>query len=204
MANSSKSKGDRAELEAVELLKELGGDLISVAKPMRALGAGRKEDTGDIHVFADTAIQVRNYKLASLGQAVRSSAKDAVSQAGNGFSSYALGMVPYPRATKASVRWLACVSPDWWPGGEPVPAAEFGTISKLADWVRSDEGPKGFLAYPRHLRIGLLTGEAGQVIVAPIEAWLNAYRAELAAERIGGQSAHMGQAGNPALAPSSR
>lgn len=190
MANPSKSKGDRAELEAVRMLVDLAPDLVSVKKADRYLGAGRKEDEGDLHIYADTAIQVRNYKLASLGQAVRSSAKDAVAQAGNGFRGYALGMVPYPRATRTSVRWLACVDPDWWPGGAPVPAVEFGTISKLADWVRSDEGPKGFLAYPRHLRIGLLTGEAGRVLVSPIEAWLGAYRADLVANR---DPAHMPQ-----------
>lgn len=178
MANPSKAKGDRAEREAVFMFTELCGDLC-VTKAMRMLGAGRSEDVGDLHVFDDAAIQVRNYKMSSIGSAVRSSAKDAVIQAGHGDKDFSLGLVPYPGARAGTVRWIACVDPSSWPGDFDVDAlhvAEFATVSKILDWVRADAAPYGFIAYPRTERVGLLTGGSGPVLVAPIEAWVAAYR----------------------------
>ena len=64
MANSSKAKGDRAELEVQGLLR----DLLGVAA-RRALGAGRKDDIGDITGVPDTVIQVVNWK--DVAKAVR-------------------------------------------------------------------------------------------------------------------------------------
>jgi hypothetical protein len=55
MANSSKKKGDRAELEVQGLLRDLLG-----VPARRALGAGRKDDVGDIHGVPLTVIQVVN------------------------------------------------------------------------------------------------------------------------------------------------
>ena len=176
MANPSKNKGDKAERDAVAYFLETVPDLC-VTKAMRMLGAGRSEDVGDLHVFTDTAIQVRAYKMDSIGAAVRSSAKDSVTQAGHGDKDYALGMVPYPRARAGSVKWLACVDVDAWPSGRPDEVVEFAMISKALDWVRSDEAPYGFLAYPREQRIAVLAGgETRPVLVAPIEAWIEAYR----------------------------
>jgi Holliday junction resolvase len=58
MANSSKRKGDRAELEIQGWFwDELG------VKARRALGAGRKDDVGDIHGVPDTVISVANYAV---------------------------------------------------------------------------------------------------------------------------------------------
>lgn len=177
MANSAKNKGDRFELAAVAYLLENAPDLVSVMKPQRMLGAGRKEDVGDIHVFKDVAIQVR--ALANLGQAIRSSATDSVTQAGHGNLPHALGMVPVPRARKEQVNWLAAVSPDRWP--LPIePVAEFAIVSKALAWVRADEAPYGFRAWPREERIGLLAGPGSPALVAPMAAWLNAYRISLA------------------------
>lgn len=57
MANTSKRKGDRAELEVQGILRdELG------VSARRALGAGRKDDAGDITGVPDTAISVKNWK----------------------------------------------------------------------------------------------------------------------------------------------
>ena len=53
MANSAKRKGDRAELEVQGLLRELLG-----VPARRALGAGRKDDVGDITGVPDTVIQI--------------------------------------------------------------------------------------------------------------------------------------------------
>lgn len=56
MTNPSKAKGDRAELEVQALLRDLLG-----VPARRALGAGRKDDMGDISGVPDTVIQVANY-----------------------------------------------------------------------------------------------------------------------------------------------
>jgi hypothetical protein len=59
VANSSKRKGDRAELEVQGLLRDLLG-----VPARRALGAGRKDDVGDITGVPDTVIQVADWKDA--------------------------------------------------------------------------------------------------------------------------------------------
>jgi hypothetical protein len=64
VANSSKRKGDRAELEVQGILRDLLG-----VPARRALGAGRKDDVGDISGVADTVIQVVNWK--NVAKAVR-------------------------------------------------------------------------------------------------------------------------------------
>ena len=53
LANASKRKGDRAELEVQGILRELLG-----VPARRALGAGRKDDVGDISGVPHTVIQV--------------------------------------------------------------------------------------------------------------------------------------------------
>lgn len=64
MASSSKRKGDRAELEVQGLLRDLLG-----VPARRALGAGRRDDVGDIDGVPDTVIQVVNWK--DVAKAVR-------------------------------------------------------------------------------------------------------------------------------------
>lgn len=53
MANSSKRKGDRAELEVQGLLRDLLG-----VPARRQLGAGRRDDVGDIDGVPDTCVSV--------------------------------------------------------------------------------------------------------------------------------------------------
>lgn len=65
MANPAKRRGDNAEREVQGILR----DLLGIASARRALGAGRKDDVGDIHGLPATCIQVANY--ASLDRAVR-------------------------------------------------------------------------------------------------------------------------------------
>lgn len=56
MANPNKRKGDNAERQLAKTLTEL------LQKPMRrTLGAGRKDDIGDIDGIDDTAIQVKHW-----------------------------------------------------------------------------------------------------------------------------------------------
>lgn len=177
MANASKNKGDRAEREAVELLKDLVPHLV-LPKAKRMLGAGRMEDVGDLHVFGDVAIQVRCYKLSNIGGALRSAALDSVVQADNGDCEFGLGMVPYPGGRAGSVRWFAAVTVNAWPDVLPVEPIEFKIVSKALVWLRDDDGPYGYEARSRTTRIALLTGPAAPVLVAPIEAWLSVYDAK--------------------------
>lgn len=174
MANTSKIKGDRAERAAVEYLVAACPDLC-LPKAQRMLGAGRAEDIGDLYVFPDVAVQVRSYAMSQIGTAVRSSAKDAALQAANGDMPFALGLVPFPRARTGTVRWLACV--QQWPANLPVEPVAFSMVSRALTWVRDDDGPHGYLPHPRATRIARLAGgDTSAVLIAPIEAWLDAYR----------------------------
>lgn len=172
MANPSKAKGDKAERDAVAYLLDNVPDLC-LPKSMRMLGAGRSEDVGDLYVFDDAAIQVRCYKIDSIGAAIRSSALDSVVQADNGDKDFALGMVPYPRARAVTVKWLAATTLEAWPVPLEVEPETFGMVSRALTWVRDDSDG----ASPRTERIALLrSGSAAPVYIAPIEAWLDAYR----------------------------
>ena len=73
MANSSKRKGDRAEMEVQGILRDLLG-----VPARRALGAGRKDDIGDITGVPDTVIQVVNWK--NVAKAVREKPLEAEGQ----------------------------------------------------------------------------------------------------------------------------
>jgi hypothetical protein len=59
MTTPQKRKGDRAELEAAALLADLTGYPVR-----RKLGAGRQDDTGDLHGVPDTTIQVADWSDA--------------------------------------------------------------------------------------------------------------------------------------------
>ena len=55
--NSSKRKGDKAEREVQAILRdELG------VEARRALGAGRRDDVGDMYGIPDTTVQVVSWK----------------------------------------------------------------------------------------------------------------------------------------------
>jgi len=56
MTNSAKSKGDTAEREVCARLADLTGWPVR-----RKLGAGRADDTGDVHGIPDTTCQVKSY-----------------------------------------------------------------------------------------------------------------------------------------------
>lgn len=171
MANPQKQKGDRAEREAVAELVSHVPDLV-VLDAQRKLGAGRKADTGDLAVFVDVAIQVKS--MARLGTALREAAAGAATQAARARVSFALGMAPVPRARKGTVRWLAaCLEwPDVHLAGDEV--ARFASLDKLIEHLRNDG-----IGIPRERRVAMLVrAGADPVVVAPIEAWLAAYRRE--------------------------
>ena len=59
--NSSKRKGDKAELEVQGILRDLLG-----VPARRALGAGRLDDVGDIDGVPETCVSVVNWPSATL------------------------------------------------------------------------------------------------------------------------------------------
>lgn len=173
MGNAAKNKGDKGERDAVEaLIQRVPHLLYQDRKPMRALGAGRRDDEGDLRVVPGTSIQVKCWK--NLSRACRESADGAVRQAKNAQNRYALGMVPIPRASTAvgSLRWLAVAYQ--WPGGpdqwEPVPT--FGLTKDAVAHLRSAFGGR----VPLSLRMVRVRSQGVRTMyIAPIEAWLEAY-----------------------------
>ena len=110
MANSNKRRGDRAEREALAVVCRLAPDLV-VARPQRLLGAGRREDTGDLWVLPGVTAQVKH--RADPAQAIRLAADGAAAQARRAGSEFAVGLVPIPRARVGAVRVLrAGAAPD--------------------------------------------------------------------------------------------
>lgn len=181
MANPNKSKGDRAEREAVTWLVENAADLV-YPEARRYLGAGRQEDEGDLWVLPDAAIQVKHWKKERLGQALRVAALDSVRQAKRSRMRFPVGMVKYPNSRTDQVRWLA----SWVADADPnvstnLAPVEFKLVSRTVAWVRDDDGPYGYVARPRTERIAVLSSPKPGVYVAPFEAWLTLYRAGTAA-----------------------
>ena len=100
MTNPPKRKGDRAELEAARLLSDLTGYNV-----VRKLGAGRAEDTGDLHGIPDTVIQVKN--LANIAVSVRTARDGAEQQARNAAAPFRAGMVRHPGGA-----WTVVMTPE--------------------------------------------------------------------------------------------
>lgn len=82
MSNPSKAKGDRAELEVQAWFRDYLG-----VPARRALGAGRKDDVGDIHGVPATVVSVANY--ADLDRAVREKLPDLDRQRENAAADFA-------------------------------------------------------------------------------------------------------------------
>jgi hypothetical protein len=100
MANPSKRKGDRAELEVQALLRDHLG-----VPARRALGAGRKDDVGDIHGVPDTVIQVANYK--DVTRAIREKLPVSVEQQERAGAMFGATFVRRPRG-----EWVVCMTPE--------------------------------------------------------------------------------------------
>ena len=86
MPSSGKRKGDRAELEVQALLRDHLG-----VHARRALGAGRKDDMGDMTGVPYTAIQVVNWR--DVAAAVRSKPIEAERQRENAGVPFAVTFV---------------------------------------------------------------------------------------------------------------
>src|SRR5262245_23956539 len=100
MAHPAKRKGDAAELEAARLLADLTGWQIE-----RKLGAGRKEDTGDLYALPDCVVQVKHYK--DIQRAVRETLAELPAQHANAATTFAAGMVRRPGG-----RWFFVLTPE--------------------------------------------------------------------------------------------
>lgn len=165
MANPSKDKGDRYEREGVEDLIRICPDLL-VPKPMRALGAGRKDDEGDLRVFPDCAIQVKAYGKSYISKAVYDAAEGAARQGVNAMHPYSIGFVLVPNARRiGAVRWIT-VGYEWPVEHEPVKHSS--AVAAFA-WIKA-QGPDA--------RVTAVVERKGspRVFLGSLQTWLPAYR----------------------------
>lgn len=102
--NSSKAKGDRAELEVQQLLRDLG-----FPAARRKLGAGRRDDMGDIDGIPDHVIQVCDW--TDVRAAIRHKPVDADEQRINAGVAHAATFV----RLRGGV-WRVVLTPDQWAG----------------------------------------------------------------------------------------
>lgn len=102
MANPQKQKGDRAELEAATMLSELTG-----YRCQRMLGAGRKDDIGDIAGIPGHAIQVANW--SDTAAAAVQKPRGAQRQAENAMVPHAMTLVRFKGGT-----WRVVLTPEQW------------------------------------------------------------------------------------------
>lgn len=112
--NSAKNKGDRAELEAQGLLRDLLG-----VPARRALGAGRQDDVGDIHGVPDTVIQVVNRK--DMARAIREKLPECEQQRERAGATFAATFVRKPGGG-----FIVVLTPEMWATywREAVPSAD--------------------------------------------------------------------------------
>lgn len=102
MTNTSKAKGDRAELEIARLLHDLTGDPVR-----RKLGAGRSDDAGDLDGLTDTTAQVKNFR--DITRALREALHDLPTQQANAGTPYAVAFIRRPGGA-----WAACMNLEQW------------------------------------------------------------------------------------------
>jgi hypothetical protein len=102
MANSAKSRGDRAELEAAWLLSFLLGLPIR-----RRLGAGRLDDEGDLEGLSGFVLQIADW--SDVARAVREKPLGAEQQRLNGRQPHAATLVRFRGGT-----WRVVMTPEQW------------------------------------------------------------------------------------------
>ena len=102
MTSPSKRKGDRGELEVQTMLREELG-----VPARRALGAGRKDDMGDIDGVPDTAIQVTNTQDLS-GAVTRKLPQLELQMENKGATHGALF------CRRRGGKWIVVLTPEMW------------------------------------------------------------------------------------------
>jgi Holliday junction resolvase len=105
VTNSSKNKGDEGEREAAALLN----DLLGITTVQRALGAGRKEDVGDIYGVAQTAVQV--FRGKHWAAAINEKLPEVEQQRINKRVRFASLWV---RRLNNKIPWIVVMSPEQW------------------------------------------------------------------------------------------
>lgn len=165
MPNPQKQKGDEAEREAVAAIRDLAPDLV-VWNAQRMLGAGRKEDVGDLLVFDDVAVQVKSFKAAYLSAAIYQAATGATVQAGHGRKRFALGLILVPRARKVGAVRFAAVVEKWPAPGEHAP---FSSAVAALDAVKAAGPDSDFTA--RVVRKG-----QPEIVLSSLQNWVRVYR----------------------------
>ncbi|MCL6424390.1 hypothetical protein Bequi_13550 [Brachybacterium sp. JHP9] len=143
MSNPSKNKGDRAEREylayfAREHAEHMRDDA------MRHLGAGRRDDVGDVRLMHGVATQVKHY--ANPSTAILHAVDGARRQRENARDSLGVGIVKIPRARAPRPVWLACAYLEDFPqlrAGELEEIGEVFRISgRMLTWLASADEPK--------------------------------------------------------------
>jgi hypothetical protein len=171
--NSAKNKGDAGEREAVEMFQTLAPDLVMV-NARRKLGAGRRDDMGDLDVFNDVAVQVKCY--TDIVRALRESVVGAHAQAQRSGTTWSIGLAPIPRARRDGIRWIV-ISYEW-PSAPTVHLPSFGSSSLAIDYFLNKSN---VIAVPNRDRVALVERKDKLlVILSPVTAWLDAYRAAVA------------------------
>jgi hypothetical protein len=166
--NASKNKGDRGELEAVTVLKELAPDLV-LPNAMRKLGAGRKEDTGDLHVFSDVTIQVKCLK--HIGEALRQAATGALVQSDRAGTRFHVGMSPVLNARRDGVRWICAAT--HWPATPQGELPSFTDVTKAVNYIRRDTS----CGIEPRFRVAVVERKGYDLLfISPVNAWVDALR----------------------------
>lgn len=182
MANPNKVKGDRAERAAVEALRELAADLV-LPDAQRMLGAGRRDDIGDLRVFPDAAVQVR--AMRNLAAGVRSAAFDAEVQAARGRSKFPLGMVPIPHAPNRpdAVRWLAATT-QWPTHLDESTLPSWGNTGLAIKWLRLRPTTARPDVLPIDARLARIERRGADTFyLATLQTWVAAYRSARSADQ---------------------
>jgi hypothetical protein len=167
--NASKNKGDQAEREAAMVLNALAADLMAGAA-RRKLGAGRRDDIGDLDAFVDVTIQVKAY--ADPVRALREAVNGAKEQANRSGTRWNVGMSPLPRARRDGVRWIC--STDVWPSAPNVHLPSFGRTSRALEYIKS---ANVVIETPPRQRVALVEVKGTPTMfIGSIDAWVDALR----------------------------
>ncbi len=102
MTSPSKLKGDRAEREVASILSDELGLPVK-----RALGAGRKEDVGDIFGIPGVALQVVAYK--DIARAIREKLPEVEQQRQRAGATYSAVF-----ARRRGGEWVVVMTPAMW------------------------------------------------------------------------------------------
>lgn len=199
MANAQKRKGDQAERDYLAHFTTVYPHL---ARPdaMRHLGAGRRDDVGDVRVMYGVACQVKHW--SNVSAAIFDAVRGVRRQRFNGGDLLGVGIVKVPRARPPRPVWIACALEDEWPAPVSDSAPLFRQSGRLLTWLATTEDPPAVARArsaartvaqrralppapaPREERAAVLQVGQARYVVGTEEAWLRVAVPTLAAHRI--------------------